>query len=113
MFAKYAVKKHETHREPPFFIKLCSGPIKVGIKTKQKPKQKNPKPTKQQNEVKVWLLVSMLIPESTSSPRLALIRVSVRALGTEGESWGLASVCTGSSLPSSVALQFKDAKFID
>lgn len=61
------------------------------------------------------MLVSTWIPQSTSSPWLALISSSVGALGTEGKSWGLARVSTGSSptpLPA-CALQIKDAKFIE
>lgn len=57
------------------------------------------------------MLVSMLIPESTCGPRLALISLCVPALGIEGKAllvcaWAL-------SLLPVRALQFKDAKFVE
>lgn len=57
------------------------------------------------------MLVSMLVPGSTWSPRLALISLCVAALGTEGKAL---LVCAWAPSPLLVhALQFKDAKFIE
>lgn len=57
------------------------------------------------------MLVSMLIPESTWSPQLAVISLCVAALGTEGKAL---LVCAWALSPLLVrALQFKDAKFIE
>lgn len=116
------------------FIKLCTGgnthPLSKIQKTKQNQKTLNPSknhhqptprkiskskaknfPTNQSKEVKGWMLVSMLIPESTCSPRLALISSCVPALGTEGKAL---LVCAWALFPLPVrALQFKDAKFLE
>lgn len=101
-------KKKSKQNQKTLNPKQISPPPHLKKKTKI---QRKSFQTNHPNEVKIWMLVSILIPESTCSPWLALISLCVPALGT-GDKALLECAWDPSPLPVR-ALQLKDAKFLE
>lgn len=103
LVCKVLLKKHKPRRESPFFIELWSGTIQGGNENLP---QSNPHTEQSKQSGLGWWSVCWYL---RAHPGL-LFPAPVSAPGTQGKSQAFASVCTGSSPPSSVCFAVQRCK---